>query len=274
MHPNPGQLLLPYSIMQEPTAAGGWHADAAGAVWGVALGSGPALNVLTLARPQSGGRHHAWPMLYTMPRDTLKWQGRRMLSAAAGPPTVSSARRVTVYVYVLLAVRKGDPPPPPPPLVRAAPASGVEGRLRDRGESEGSASGVASRLPGFGSARSWTDSAVAGRERVFGEKRTAAGACCGCSGGGCGGRGEAAAAALQHLGRLGLGKWRRLGLGRAQRLGGGGAQLLLLMLTATPLDVSIRQSAAVNFKNVIKYRWVPSEADLYGGAQPLPDAEK
>ncbi|KAG2451269.1 hypothetical protein HYH02_003876 [Chlamydomonas schloesseri] len=48
----------------------------------------------------------------------------------------------------------------------------------------------------------------------------------------------------------------------------------VLKLTATPIDDAIRQSAAVNFKNVIKYRWVPSEADLYGGAQPLPDAEK
>lgn len=48
----------------------------------------------------------------------------------------------------------------------------------------------------------------------------------------------------------------------------------VLKLTATPIDLSIRQSAAVNFKNVVKYRWVPSEADLYGGAQPLPDVEK
>ncbi|GIL79702.1 hypothetical protein Vretimale_12351 [Volvox reticuliferus] len=48
----------------------------------------------------------------------------------------------------------------------------------------------------------------------------------------------------------------------------------VLKLTATPIDESIRQSAAVNFKNVVKYRWVPSEADLYGGAQPLPDPEK
>ncbi|KAG2501736.1 hypothetical protein HYH03_000236 [Edaphochlamys debaryana] len=48
----------------------------------------------------------------------------------------------------------------------------------------------------------------------------------------------------------------------------------VLKLAASPVDPSIRQSAAVNFKNVIKYRWVPSEADLYGGAQPLPDGEK
>ncbi|GFR48907.1 hypothetical protein Agub_g10856 [Astrephomene gubernaculifera] len=48
----------------------------------------------------------------------------------------------------------------------------------------------------------------------------------------------------------------------------------VLKLAATPVDGSIRQSAAVNFKNTVKYRWVPSEADLYGGAQPLPDAEK
>lgn len=49
---------------------------------------------------------------------------------------------------------------------------------------------------------------------------------------------------------------------------------VLKLLALDAIDGSVRQAASVNFKNLVKYRWVPSEADVYGGAQPLNDVEK
>lgn len=40
------------------------------------------------------------------------------------------------------------------------------------------------------------------------------------------------------------------------------------------LDASLRQAAAVNFKNHVKFHWVPTDTAAYGGAQAVPDAEK
>jgi len=54
-----------------------------------------------------------------------------------------------------------------------------------------------------------------------------------------------------------------------------GYTLQVLKLIATPgLDASVCLSAAVNFKNIVKYRWVPTDADIYGGLDPIPDNEK
>uniref|UniRef100_A0A7S3VJD6 Importin N-terminal domain-containing protein n=1 Tax=Dunaliella tertiolecta TaxID=3047 RepID=A0A7S3VJD6_DUNTE len=54
-----------------------------------------------------------------------------------------------------------------------------------------------------------------------------------------------------------------------------GYSFTLLQLVAAPaVDTAVRQAAAVSFKNLIKYRWAPSDSDVYSGAQALPDAEK
>ncbi|KAF5835999.1 cellular apoptosis susceptibility/chromosome segregation 1-like protein [Dunaliella salina] len=54
-----------------------------------------------------------------------------------------------------------------------------------------------------------------------------------------------------------------------------GYSFTLLQLVAAPaVDAAVRQAAAVSFKNLIKYRWAPSDSDVYSGAQALPDSEK
>lgn len=54
-----------------------------------------------------------------------------------------------------------------------------------------------------------------------------------------------------------------------------GYGICLLKLIASPnADLGVRQSAAVNFKNYVKYRWPLTEADPYAGTLPLAQGEK
>lgn len=54
-----------------------------------------------------------------------------------------------------------------------------------------------------------------------------------------------------------------------------GYGITLLKVTATDsVDVSVRQAAAVSFKNLVKYRWSTSDADAYAGVQVIQDVEK
>lgn len=46
------------------------------------------------------------------------------------------------------------------------------------------------------------------------------------------------------------------------------------MAAGDALDAAVRLAAAVNFKNLVKYRWVPTEVAQDAGALPVPDGEK
>ncbi|KAL4452248.1 hypothetical protein ABPG75_007910 [Micractinium tetrahymenae] len=51
--------------------------------------------------------------------------------------------------------------------------------------------------------------------------------------------------------------------------------MVLKLITLDSVAVEVRQAAAVNFKNFVKYHWVPREADGLGAAPTgIPDAEK
>lgn len=50
---------------------------------------------------------------------------------------------------------------------------------------------------------------------------------------------------------------------------------ILQLITVDSVAVEVRQAAAVNFKNFVKYHWVPREGDGLGAAPAaIPDAEK
>ncbi|KAG1661631.1 hypothetical protein FOA52_002861 [Chlamydomonas sp. UWO 241] len=54
----------------------------------------------------------------------------------------------------------------------------------------------------------------------------------------------------------------------------GYAVSVLSVVAMGALDSSVRQAAAVNFKNHVKFNWVPSDSAAYSGAQQIPQPEK
>lgn len=50
--------------------------------------------------------------------------------------------------------------------------------------------------------------------------------------------------------------------------------VLQVIAAGDAVGVDVRLAAAVNFKNTVKYRWVPTEQALEAGTQPIPDPEK
>ncbi|WIA07912.1 hypothetical protein OEZ85_007391 [Tetradesmus obliquus] len=55
---------------------------------------------------------------------------------------------------------------------------------------------------------------------------------------------------------------------------GYGIAVLTVIAAGDALGTDVRLAAAVNFKNLVKYRWVPTELAQDTGVQPIPDAEK
>eukprot|EP00882_Tetradesmus_deserticola_P027855 GHRQ01030989.1.p1 GENE.GHRQ01030989.1~~GHRQ01030989.1.p1 ORF type:complete len:108 (+),score=29.19 GHRQ01030989.1:60-383(+) len=55
---------------------------------------------------------------------------------------------------------------------------------------------------------------------------------------------------------------------------GYGIAVLKVIAAGDALGTDVRLAAAVNFKNLVKYRWVPTELAQETGTQPIPDAEK
>lgn len=50
--------------------------------------------------------------------------------------------------------------------------------------------------------------------------------------------------------------------------------VLKVIAAGDAVGVDVRLAAAVNFKNTVKYRWVPTELAVESGTQPVPDQEK
>ncbi|GBG00626.1 exportin, partial [Raphidocelis subcapitata] len=55
---------------------------------------------------------------------------------------------------------------------------------------------------------------------------------------------------------------------------GYGITVLKVVAAGEALGMDVRLAAAVTFKNLVKYRWVPTEVAQDAGALPVPDAEK
>eukprot|EP00879_Flechtneria_rotunda_P019331 GHRR01020303.1.p1 GENE.GHRR01020303.1~~GHRR01020303.1.p1 ORF type:complete len:890 (+),score=314.69 GHRR01020303.1:664-3333(+) len=55
---------------------------------------------------------------------------------------------------------------------------------------------------------------------------------------------------------------------------GYGIAVLKVVAAGDAVGQDVRLAAAVNFKNLVKYRWVPTELAVEQGTQPVPEAEK